>query len=346
MLNPFIDSTEVQGDGAELNRRMAQHGYLFVRQLLPADLLETLRKQLLELAAAGGWVSTEAPLEEAIADLNGFCVEPQPDYNEVYHRMYKLPAFQAFQHRQELLELIESMCGEPVMPHPRLIGRTIFPDRQAFTTPAHQDFVPIQGTAETYTAWIPLHDLPSELGGLQVAAGSHTKGVYDFRPAGGAGGLAITDPLEGFWASTPFAQGDVLFFHSMCAHKGLPNCGRALRMSMDARFQRISDPIDGGSLLPHIKPVTWEEIYADWDGDFDDLKYYWRKWDLTVTEYDSRYYDRRDELAFEMGERGDGEARSTLQRIVARDADPVKRQKATELLGRLDKREEDVHEAG
>jgi hypothetical protein len=336
MLNPFIDSTEVQEDGAELNRRMARHGYLFVRRLLPAELLESLRLQLLELATAGGWVSTEASLEEAIADLSSFCVEPQPDYNEVYHRMYKLPAFHALQHRPELLELLERMCGEPAMPHPRMIGRTIFPDREAYTTPAHQDFIPIQGSAETYTAWVPLHDLPAELGGLQVAAGSHTRGIYDFRPSGGAGGLEITDPLEGTWASTPFAQGDVLFFHSMCAHKGLPNHGRALRMSMDARYQRISDSIDGGSLQPHIKPVTWDEIYADWDGEFDDLKFYWQKWNLAVTEYDSRYYDKRDELAFEMAEDGNEQARSTLQRVVARSADAAKRQRATELLFRLD----------
>jgi hypothetical protein len=336
MLNPFIDSTEVQEDGAELNRRMARHGYLFVRGLLPAELLESLRLQLLELAAAGGWVSTESPLEEAIADLGSFCVEPQPDYNEVYHRMYKLAAFHALQHRPELLELIERMCGEPAMPHPRMIGRTIFPDREAYTTPAHQDFIPIQGSAETYTAWVPLHDLPTELGGLQVAAGSHRRGIYDFRPSGGAGGLEITDPLEGTWASAPFAQGDVLFFHSMCAHKGLPNHGRALRMSMDARYQRISDSIDGGSLQPHIKPVTWDEIYADWDGEFDDLKFYWQKWNLAVTEYDSRYYDKRDELAFEMAEDGNEQARSTLQRVVARSADAAKRQRATELLARLD----------
>lgn len=336
MLNPFIDSTEVQEDGAELNRRMARHGYLFVRGLLPAELLESLRLQLLELAAAGGWVSTESLLEEAIADLGSFCVEPQPDYNEVYHRMYKVAAFHSLQHRPELLELIERMCGEPAMPHPRIIGRTIFPDREAYTTPAHQDFIPIQGSAETYTAWVPLHDLPTELGGLQVAAGSHRRGIYDFRPSGGAGGLEITDPLEGTWASAPFAQGDVLFFHSMCVHKGLPNHGRALRMSMDARYQRISDSIDGGSLQPHIKPVTWDEIYADWDGEFDDLKFYWQKWNLAVTEYDSRYYDKRDELAFEMAEDGNEQARSTLQRVVARSADAAKRQRATELLTRLD----------
>ena len=336
-MNPFVDSTDVRLDGDELGHRMARDGYLFVRRLLPPELLESLRLELLALAADGGWVCATAPVEEAVANLAGFCVEPQPDYNEVYHRMYKLPSFHAVQHRPELLDLIERMCGAPVMPHPRVIGRTIFPAREAYTTPAHQDFIPIQGAPETFTAWFPLHELPAKLGGLQVAAGSYTHGLYDFQPAMGAGGLEIPDPIEGAWAGGTFEQGDVLFFHSMCVHRGAPNRGGTLRMSMDARFQRIADPIDGGSLLPHIKPVTWEEIYADWDSSFDWLRYYWNQWELQVTEYDNTYYNRRDELAFEMAEEGDETARSTLQRIVARDANPSKRQRAEELLEELDR---------
>jgi ectoine hydroxylase-related dioxygenase (phytanoyl-CoA dioxygenase family) len=112
-----------------------------------------------------------------------------------------------------------------VLPHPRLIGRTIFPKRESFTTPPHQDFIPIQGTTETYTAWFPLHDLPPDMGGLEVAAGSHQDGVYEFSPALGAGGLSIADPLADTWTGGPFEAGDVLFFHSMTAHRGVANTG-------------------------------------------------------------------------------------------------------------------------
>jgi hypothetical protein len=41
----------------------------------------------------------------------------------------------------------------------------------------HPDFIPIQvtvkGTVKTFTDWFPMHDLPSEMGGLEVAADSH-----------------------------------------------------------------------------------------------------------------------------------------------------------------------------
>ena len=58
-------------------------------------------------------------------------------------------------------------------------------------------------------------------------------------------------------------QGDVLIFHSLAVHKGVSNRSDKLRMSMDARYQRASDPIAPGSLLPHSQPNDWESVFAD-----------------------------------------------------------------------------------
>ena len=333
-MKPFKDSTDIAGNGPLLRARMHEDGYLFIRSLLPGEILEALRSAFFEIAREAGWARKDTPREDAIADLNGFCVEPEPAYMDVYAEMYGLEAFHALQHHPNIVTLLERMAGEPILPHARIIARTIFPQREAYTTPAHQDFIPIQGTAETYTAWIPLADLPSRMGGLQVAAGSHRKGVYDFKPALGAGGIEITDPLEGAWVNSPFEQGDVLFFHSMLVHKGLPNRSDRLRISIDARYQRISDPIAPGSILPHSQPNTWENIYRGWKN--ESLKFYWEKYELEIKEYDNSYHDRRDRMALDMAGKGDETAISALQRIIARHNDPAMREKAAELLARFE----------
>ena len=333
-MNPFTDSTDIVDDGGQLHYRMEQDGYLFVRGLLPKDKLEGLHLAFLRVASDAGWVDPTRPLEDGIARLEGFCIEPEAAYMDVYATMYGLQDFHALQHHPNILSLLERMTGEPILPHARIIARTIFPQREAYTTPAHQDFIPIQGTPDTYTAWFPLHDLPSELGGLQVAAGSHRQGVYEFKPALGAGGIEITDPLDGSWVSSPFEQGDVLFFHSMLVHKGLPNTADRLRLSVDARFQKVGDPIAPGSILPHSQPNTWENIYEGWTD--ESLKYYWEKHDLEIKEYDNSYHERRDQMAFDMAEQGDDTAVSALQRIIARDKDPAKREKAAELLAKFE----------
>lgn len=333
-MQPFLDSTEITHRALELQERMAREGYLFIRGLVPPSMLETLRLQMLGIARDAGWVTHDSPLETGVANLDEFCVEPEPEYMQVYQRFYSLEEFHAVQHHPALLELVERIAGEPVMPHPRIIGRIIFPQREAYTTPAHQDFVPVQGAVDTYTAWIPLSDVPSELGGLQLAAGSHRDGVYDFRPALGAGGTEVIDPLEGQWVFTPFAQGDVLLFHSLTVHKGLPNASNRLRFSLDARFQKISDPIEGGSLIPHSQPNTWEKVYAEWLS--PRYQYFWKKWALDVVEFDDSYNERRDRIALEMAANGDQRARSALQRIVARGEEGDQRRQAEAMLDRLD----------
>ena len=329
-MNPLLDSSDLLQDGLELYRRLQRDGYLFIRRLLPAQVLEQLRLDFLNIAGRDGWLKAGTPVADAVADIDSFCVEPEPRYMACYGQFYRLPRFHALQHRPELVDLFTRMLGEPVLPHPRLIARAIFPQRETYTTPPHQDFIPIQGTPATYTAWIPLSDLPAEMGGLQIAAGSHTRGVYEFQPALGAGGIAVTDPLDGTWVSSTFEQGDVLFFHSMTVHKGVPNTSQTLRVSVDARFQKASDPIAPGSLLPHSQPDSWKEIYADWPD--DELKHYWKGSDLQVVEYDNSYHEQRDQMAFDMAARGDRTAISALQRIVARDDDAANRHRAEELL--------------
>ena len=337
-MQPFLDSTGLLADGARLNRRLQRDGYLFIRNLLPKEGLESLRTEWLLKLKEAGWIRKDSSLAEGIADPDTFCVEPQDAYMDVLLEVYRLRSFHALQQHPNLLRLLERMLGAPVIPHPRLIGRVIFPQREEYTTPPHQDFINIQGTQETYTAWIPLSSLPAEMGGLQIAAGSHRGGVYDFRPALGAGGLAVTEPLDEAWVCSPIEQGDVIIFHSMAVHQGLTNRGNRLRLSIDGRYQRVTDPITAESLKPHDGRDSWEAIYAGWPA-ADPLKYYWRQWDLRIEAFDPSYFERRDQMGLELASQGDPNSRSILERIIARDPDPDKRVKAAELLSELDPKE-------
>ncbi len=332
-MQPFVNSSDLLGDGARLSERMRRDGYLFLPGLLPAADVAQVQRQVGEIVRAAGWLSQDAPVEHAIANPAGFCVDPEPAYLDVLRQVNRLEAYHALKHHRALFELFERMLGGPILVHPRVLMRNIFPAREEFTTKAHQDFPNVQGSEEVYTAWIPLIDCPLPVGPLQVAGGSHTTGVFDFDIAAGAGGVEINDPLTGRWLSSGFAVGDVLIFHSMTVHKGVPNRSDRLRMSMDVRYQLVSEPFNPDNANPDGQPLSWEDVYAGWSS--DSLKYYWRNLPLTVQEFDRRWFDKRDKLAFDMGGAGDPRARSVLQRIVARDADPVKRAHAQQLLDAL-----------
>lgn len=329
-MQPFVDSSDIAGDGAALASRMRRDGYLFLPGLLPRAAIVNVQRQVGEVVRADGWLRRDCPIEQAIADLAGFCVDPEPRYLTTLRKINRLEDYHALKHHPVLTGLFERMLGGAILPHPRVLTRNIFPAREEFTTKAHQDFPNVQGTEEVYTAWMPLIDCPLEVGPLQVAVGTHLDGVYDFHIGAGAGGIEIKDPLEGRWVSGAFAIGDVLVFHSMTVHKGVPNRSDKLRMSMDVRYQLVSEPFNPDNANPDGQPLSWEEVYAGWRSDA--LKYYWKRLPLILKPFDRQWFDKRDAMAFELGEAGDPRAISVLQRIVARDADPAKRARAQALL--------------
>jgi hypothetical protein len=330
----FTDSTSLVDNGPALAERMARDGYLFIRGLVPKASVGNVGRQFLEVAAEGGWLLPDQPLEARVANPDAVCADPEPAFLEVFRRFYCRQDTHALKHHPAIVGLFERMFGEEVLVHPLFVARNIFPQKQALTTRPHQDFIHIQGTVETMTVWLSLQDCAEEMGGLAVAEGSHRQGVHEFTVASGAGGVEITEPFEGAWRCGDFKLGDALIFHSMTVHKGLDNKTDRLRHSIDARYQRAGEPISTVSMAAYSGCGDWDEIYADWQS--DDLKFYWRAQKPDIQPFDFQYYDHRDAIAFDMAERGDATARATLLRIVQRDPREEKRDRATAALALLD----------
>ncbi len=332
-MQPFTDSTELVMDGPALSQRMARDGYLFIRGLVPKEAVANVGRQFLDVVADGGWLDPKHPREARIANPDVACADPEPEFLDVFRRFYVREDSHALKHHPSIVSLFERMFGEEVLVHPLYVARNIFPQREVLTTRPHQDFVHIQGTPETFTVWLPLQDCPVEMGGLSVAEGSHRDGVQEFTVASGAGGVEVVEPFEGQWRCGDFALGDALIFHSMLVHKGLDNRTNKIRHSLDARYQRASEPISAVSMAAYSGCGDWEEIYAGWQS--DELKYYWQAQNPNIQAFDYQYYDRRDEIAYEMAEQGDDTARAALLRIVQRDPRPEKRDRATAALALL-----------
>ena len=332
-MQPFVVSSDIAHDPAALAERMRQDGYLFMPGLLPPAAVANVQRQVGAIVRDAGWLRRDLPVEAAEADPAGFCVDPEPAYLEVLRRINRLEDYHALKHHPALTGFLEGLLGGEILAHPRVLMRNIFPAREAFTTKSHQDYPNVQGTTEVYTAWVPLIDIPMEVGPLQVAPGTHGGEIYDFHIGAGAGGIEITEPFAGRWVSGGFRQGDVLFFHSLTVHKGVPNRSTRLRMSMDVRYQLLSEPFNIDNANADGQPLAWDDIYAGWTS--DTLKYYWRQRPLNLAPFDRTWFDKRDALAFEHGQAGDRRAISVLQRIVARDPDADKRARAQHLLDRL-----------
>jgi hypothetical protein len=274
--NPFLDSLPLLDQPEALRARMQRDGYLFVAGMLPKEAVDALYEAIMAICREQGW-----------ADANNLALgEPRlegyPEWWAVYDPLQRLEAFHAFAHRPEIRRLVEALTQEPVLVHPRNIARITFPGAAHYTTPPHQDYPLIQGTPETYTAWIPLCDCPQTLGGLAILAGSHQIGLLPVHRATGPGGLSVETERWGLtWHGQDMQAGDLLLFHSYTIHRALPNVSdRRLRVSADYRYQGVSQPVVEDSLLPHYGRMGWDEIYEGWQQ--EELKYYWKRLPVNI----------------------------------------------------------------
>ena len=337
-MKPFVDSSDIVHDGGALDQRMKRDGYLFIKDLLPREVIAGLRRQFMEIVAEAGWLKPGTAIDDAVVRPEAACTDPDPRCLEVLKRQYVLEDYHAVFHRPEVMGLFERMFGEPVLKHPESLIRVIFPKQYAFenTTGPHQDFPHVQGTTECFTLWVPLGDCPTEMGALAIAAGSHRDGVREFRIASDGGGIQVTDPLIGQWVVSDYEIGDFMIFHSLVVHRALPNLTDRLRQSIDVRYQRLSEPTLEKNLKPYTGICTWEEAYAGWKS--KELQYYWKKLDVKTVPWDWQYYEKRAELAFAMAEEGDEEARIVLLRILQQDQDRSRREEAARCLDLLDEK--------
>ena len=75
-------------------------------------------------------------------------------------------------------------------------------------------------------------------------------------------------------------------------------------------------------------------MYSEWDYETD--QYYREKLNLEVIPFDTKYYEARDQMAFEMVENVDQLARDTLLQIIQRGKDPAKISGAQSLINSID----------
>ena len=253
---PFIISNDLLADPDALRQRMQEQGYLFLKGVAPADALLGLRRDILDLCAAAGWLDSSRDLMAGIWGGAGPYTEGNPDYMAVYRHVIHLDSFKALPEHPALTGIMRHITGDPLLVHRRKIGRMTFPQNMKQTIQAHQDWYYIRGNVDTYTMWMPLGDCPMELGGLEVMAGSHKAGFIDHRrlpEVNVAFALEEDQWPQGLaWHASDFEMGDVLIFHSYTIHRALPNqTANRIRLSIDNRYQREGTAIEPGSMGTH-----------------------------------------------------------------------------------------------
>lgn len=299
---PMEVSNDLLGDRDALRARLERDGYLYFSGLIDREKVLRLRRQMLVALRDCGWI------EPALLKLGRTTMRPvregEPEFFVGYDAIQKLEGLHTLAHDEQLMAAMRDVLGDTAFPHPLKIARLIFPDNHEVSTPPHQDYPNNQGTPNLTAAWIPVGDIPPEVGGLAILRGSHRWGVQPLTTHFGAGNRSAVLPLEMLeecrWVTTEFAAGDVLVFPSMTVHAALHNAsGFFMRMSIDFRYQLEGEALTQGCLEPHFRHLSWEQIYERWSS--REYQYYWRDLDFDVVPFEDyelvRTVDELDEVA-------------------------------------------------
>ena len=180
-------------------------------------------------------------------------------------------AYEGFCAQPRLARFMDEFLGGLSYLHKRKIMRFTLPGAPT-VTPAHYDLVYLRGgTSRVVTAWIPIGDIPIEMGGLTYLEGSHRIGremETEFENAGAdlspeerisafnrnmtEGGWVskdLPDMAERFntrWLIADYEAGDIVLHSPFMIHASTTNqsANGRLRLSTDIRYQNVDDEID------------------------------------------------------------------------------------------------------
>ena len=255
---------------AALWEQYQAQGYLWLKGVLPrADILD-FRARVIEAFRDTGLVA------EGTDSGDGFysgseTTSGKSHPNKLLMELVRWARFEAFCLAQPIVEFYEGFLEGAVYLHKRKILRYTLPNDPNCTGP-HYDLVYLRGgTDRICTNWIPIGDIPVEMGGLIYLENSHRSGremeadfqrrSVDLRPEerisaynkhmGETGWLdrnvqALAEKLDSRWLVADYEAGDMVVHNPYMIHASTMNTDSAnrIRLSTDIRYQLVRDEID------------------------------------------------------------------------------------------------------
>jgi len=264
-LGELRPANDLLGNAAALHARVAEVGYLFLRDFLDVAWVLAARQEMVRRLQAGGGIDLQHPALDAVA-VPGF-------QNNFGHDLARNnPPLHQLLYTGRMLEFYEMFLGGPVRHFDYTWYRAVEPGRHGIYP--HADIVYMgRGTKNLFTSWTPTGDVPTAVGGLLILEGSNTKTAelhrylerdvdtyceshpdaaaiqsgdkqwtWDGRLA--ANPVTLRQKLGGRWLTADYRAGDVLVFPVQTVHASLDNHSNQFRLSSDSRYQLASEPAD------------------------------------------------------------------------------------------------------
>lgn len=252
-----------------LQRHYTEHGYLWLKGLIPRETILAFRQRYFTAYMPHGLTAPASDLTIAISNPN-FNVTARS--RRLDNQAVRWASYESLCLHPNLIEMFSTLLGGEVHLLKRKLLRRVLAGTDR-STPAHYDLTYIRGGTDQSlrTAWIPLGDIPVEMGGLVYLDGSDKAGreleaelaeknrdlppeeqINAYNRNMREGGWitadlpALAEKLDTRWLMADYEAGDVVIHSPYMIHAATSNHdhqGR-IRLSTDIRYQLVADPID------------------------------------------------------------------------------------------------------
>lgn len=253
---------------AQLREQYRSQGYLWLKGLLSRLTILEVRRCFFEAFRETGFLAPGSdPVEGIFSDEH---IAPET-MQQIWATASQLPAYRELCLSPIIWRFYEEFLGGTIYLHQRKIVR--------FTTPGdpnctggHYDLIYLRaGTDQICTSWLPLGDIPVEMGGLVYLQGSDalgrkmeaefTRNNADLSPEErisaynkhmAVGGWiskdlpALARLIDGKWLLANYEAGDMVVHSPYMIHASTVNfdAQKRMRLSTDVRYQLQSEKID------------------------------------------------------------------------------------------------------
>lgn len=241
----------------EQRQQFEEQGYVILRQVIAPAEVEAAREEMKRLVdgeaaklMAQGLITDplEAePFETRLLRLYENHLDTAPDsFREVLQLAGLFPLF----FNPGVLDMAEAFLGAEIRLYPNYTVRPKLPDHAASLVLWHQDgaytaynAAEAQGRDVTelrmMNVWSPLVPARRENGCMQFVPGTHKLGVVEHERRQYYLEIAENEiaPRIDEAIDIEVDPGDVVLFHNLLFHRGLPNLSKTIRWSFDWRYQ-------------------------------------------------------------------------------------------------------------
>ena len=236
------------------------HGYVILRDAFDAVEIARIQADVFDLYDTRFRSLNDAGMA-GLDLLAHFHAHDRSRWQQCARRMFDLLSVYRLAAKPQVLEVLATLGLQKPMISTRPEVRTDMPRDEQYMQGWHQDWRYGQGSLNSVTFWVPLHDVGVDHGTVEVMPATHLMGYLECEELSNPRRFVIPEALLGSREFFPVSlkQGEALVFSQLLVHRSGYNRSGRPRLTTQIRFVDYAESrfIDQGLPAPATSDLLW-----------------------------------------------------------------------------------------